>query len=83
MTTKDLQKLNFKFNQVMLNSLVSRGKFWSDVWYFVSLSIPNKYSWKLFRYLSVLKLFMMKAENEKKFEKKVKIKCENCDNLGL
>ena len=35
-------------------------KFWSDVWYFLSLSIPNKCSWKLFRYLSVLKLIMIK-----------------------
>ena len=31
-------------------------KFWSNVWYFLSLSIPNKCSWKLFRYLFVLKV---------------------------
>ena len=35
-------------------------KFQIDVWYFLSFSIPNKCSWKLFRYLFVLKLVMIK-----------------------
>ena len=62
MVTKDVQTLNLKFDQVMLNSLVLTGekKFWSDVWYFLSVSIPNNCSWKLFRYLSVLELVMIK-----------------------
>ena len=45
----------------MFNSLVlTWEKIWSDVWYFVSLSILNKCSWMLFKYLSVLKLVMIK-----------------------
>ena len=61
MVTKDLQTLNLKFDQVMFNSLIlTWGKIWSDVWYFVSLSILNKCSWMLFKYLSVLKLVMIK-----------------------
>ena len=63
MVTKDLQTLNLKFDQVMFNGLVltwERNFEVTDVWYFLSPSVPNKCSWKLFRYLSVLKLVMFK-----------------------
>ena len=58
MVTKDLQTLNLKFGKVMFNSLILiqvGKKFRSDVCYFQC--IPNKCSFKLFRY--VLKLVMI------------------------
>ena len=63
MVTKDLQTLNFKFDQVLFNSVVLTWERNFEVMFyifFLSLSIPNKCSLKLFRYLSVLKFVMIK-----------------------
>ena len=55
MVIKDLQTLNLESVKSCLTaSFLVEKKFWSDVWYFHSLSNPNKFSWKFFRYLSVL-----------------------------
>ena len=71
MVTKDLQTLNLKFDQLMLNNLVlTRERYFEVRLVFLSISIPNKCSWKLFRYLSVFEI-----SYDKKWEK--------CDNLGL
>ena len=72
MVTKDRQTLNLKFDQVMFNILVLTWErnFEVTCGIFLSLSIPNKCSWKLFGYLSVLKI---------SYDQKGK----NCGNLGF
>ena len=64
MVTKDLQTLNLKFNQVMFNSLVFTWErnFEVTVGIFSGLvSQINVLELKLFRYLSVLKLVVIKC----------------------
>ena len=62
MVTKDLQTLNLKFDQVMFNSLVLTWERNFEVTFgiFSVLVIQISVLEKLFRYLSVLKLVMIK-----------------------
>ena len=61
MVTKTFKHWTLNSTKSCLIASFSRGKkFWSDVWYFLSISIPDKCSWKLFRYLSVLNIVMIK-----------------------
>ena len=61
MVTKDLQIFNLKFDQVMFNSLVFTWERNFQITFGIFLiSLSIKSSSKLFRYLSVLKLVMIK-----------------------
>ena len=57
MATKDLQTLNLKFNQVMFYSLVFTWEKFEVTFGIFSVLVSQR---KLFRYLSVLKLIMIK-----------------------
>ena len=71
MVTKDLQKLNLKFNQVMFNSLVLKWERIFEVTFGIFLVLVSQIN-VLESYLDVI---CFKISYGKK--------CENCDNLGL
>ena len=60
MVTKDLQTLNLKFDQVRFNSLVLTWERNFEVTFGIFSVLVFQISVKLFRYLSVLKLDMIK-----------------------
>ena len=72
MATKDLQRLNLKFNQVMFNSLVLTWERNFEVTFGISSVLVFQVS-VLESYLDNLSVFKISYDQ----------RCENCDNLGL
>ena len=71
MVTKDLQILNFKFDQVMFNSLVLKWKRNFEVTFGISSVLVFQ--------INVLESYLISICFKNSYDQK----CENCDNLGL